>query len=262
MNKFSTFPIGMWTTPECGYFGLTSAAAKKQGLDVNEGCVQYSACLRGRVFAPVGLLKLVFRVSDGVIVGVHILGEDACELVHYGMDLVAQGVSIFKVMTTCFTAVTFHELFKEAALNGNSKLEFGLEWHKVLNDIGVHIDNHPHGADLEKMRKVFDEMDIDGDGHLSENELLTMFQKYGCDVKRATVHNIVRLVDESNTSTVHWDSFAKIFDIMEDIRSNSHFSKDSEPTSQTRQTESRQPIKVEENDKLKLPDLASKVVGA
>jgi len=83
MNKYKSFPVGMWTTPECGYFGMTLAAAKKEGIDAQEGCVDYSACLRGRVFAPVGLLKLVFRVDDGTILGVHILGEDACELVHY-----------------------------------------------------------------------------------------------------------------------------------------------------------------------------------
>jgi NAD(P) transhydrogenase len=71
-------------------------------------------------------MKLVFRVDDGVILGVHILGDDACEMIHYGMDLVTEEVTIFKVMTTCFTAVTFHELFKEAALAGNNQLEFGM----------------------------------------------------------------------------------------------------------------------------------------
>merc|ERR1719359_2094108 len=150
---------------------MTLAAAKKKGHDVKEGCVSYDSCLRGRVFAPVGLLKLVFRVDDGVILGVHILGDDACELVHYGMDLVVQGVTIFKVMTTCYTAVTFHELFQEAALNANSKLEFGLEWHKVLNDIGVHMDNHEHAFDLEKMKVLFNQFDADGDGELDEKEL-------------------------------------------------------------------------------------------
>merc|ERR1719421_943383 len=82
------------------------------------------------------------------------------------------------------------------------------------------------------MKEIFQEMDKDGDGHLSESELMTMFQRYGCsDVKRATIHNMVRLVDESNTNTVHWDSFTKIFDIMEDIRTNSHFGKESGKTS-------------------------------
>merc|ERR1719506_3357565 len=247
MNKYKSFPVGMWTTPECGYFGKTLAAAKKEGIDAQEGCVDYSACLRGRVFAPVGLLKLVFRVDDGMILGVHILGEDACELVHYGMDLVTQGVSIFKVMTTCFTAVTFHELFKEAALDGNSKLEFGLEYHKVLNDIGVHMDSHEHGVDLEKLNKIFKDADANGDGCLDEIELMVVFKNYGCDISRPTVHNLVRLVDTTGDGTVHWEQFQKVFGILDEVRSNSHFAKEKSEKPEQRRTSivSKEPVKQE-----------------
>jgi len=224
MNKFDSFPVGMWTTPECGYYGMTLKEATKKGIEAKEGCVKYDACLRGRVFAPTGLLKLVFRVKDGVIIGVHILGDDACELVHYGMDLVKQEVSIFQVMTTCFTAVTFHELFKEAALDGNSKLEFGLEWHKILEDIGAHLDNHEHEFDITKMKQLFLEIDTDGDGALDWKELMAVFHKYGCMIERATAANLVRLsVKEEGETAVHWDEFEKVFHILEDVRENSHF---------------------------------------
>merc|ERR1719450_172548 len=121
------FPVGMWTTPEVGYYGMTKQAAEKQGLDVEEGIAPYSSCLRGRVFAPEGLLKLVFKKADGVIVGVHAIGLDACELVHFGMDLVVRGETIFAIMTKLFVAVTYHELFKHAAVQGNSRLAFGLQ---------------------------------------------------------------------------------------------------------------------------------------
>ena len=40
-------------------------------------------------------------------------------------------VTLFEVINTLFTAVTFHELFKEAALDGNDKLEFGIQWQEV-----------------------------------------------------------------------------------------------------------------------------------
>ena len=46
------------------------------------GKAPYTSCLRGRVFAPQGFLKLVFEKGTGVIIGVHILGTDACELIH------------------------------------------------------------------------------------------------------------------------------------------------------------------------------------
>merc|ERR1719262_1796641 len=100
---------------------------------------RYTQCLRGRVFAPEGLVKIVFRTGDGRILGVHLIGADACELVHYGMDLVNQKVTIFKLISTLFTAVTYHELFKEAALDGNSKLTFGAEWQEILAELGALI---------------------------------------------------------------------------------------------------------------------------
>ena len=107
------FPIGVWTIPEVGYYGLTLEAAKKAGYDAEVGIATYDACLRGRVFAPDGMLKLVFDRESTKILGVHIIGTDACELVHYGMDLVAKEATLFDVIGTLFTAVTFHELFKE-----------------------------------------------------------------------------------------------------------------------------------------------------
>jgi NAD(P) transhydrogenase len=229
MNKVDSYPIGMWTTPECAYFGMTLAEATKKGIDCKEGCVTYDSCLRGRVFAPEGLMKLVFRVEDGVILGVHILGDDACEMIHYGMDLVTEGVSIFKVMTTCFTAVTFHELFKEAALAGNAMLEFGVEWHKIMDDIGAHIDNHEHGFNVEKMKALFDEADDDGNGSLDWKELMSVFHKYGCEIDRSTAANLVRLSAKQGESVIHWDEFTKVFDILDDIRSNSHFGGREEP---------------------------------
>ena len=106
------FPVGVWTIPEMGantvsfvsnlcittinlprqardkhrenspkrlfspsgYYGLTKAAAIKKGIDAEEGKAPYTSCLRGRVFAPQGFLKLVFEKGSGVIIGVHILG--------------------------------------------------------------------------------------------------------------------------------------------------------------------------------------------
>ena len=73
--------MGVWTIPEVGFFGLTRAAAEQAGRTVKEGVAGYDMCLRGRVFAPDGLLKLVFDVESREILGVHITGRDACELV-------------------------------------------------------------------------------------------------------------------------------------------------------------------------------------
>ena len=131
VDKAASFPVGVWTMPEVGYYGLTKEAAIAKGHDADEGEASYDLCLRGRVFAPNGMLKLVFDRDTTEVLGVHIIGTDACELVHYGMQLVDSKTTIFDIISSLFTAVTFHELFKEAALNGNAKLEFGLQWQEV-----------------------------------------------------------------------------------------------------------------------------------
>ena len=130
-NHDDPLSIGVWTIPEMGYYGLTKEQAEAEGYNVVEGSVGFDRCLRGRVFAPDGLLKIVADSTDGTVLGVHIIGKEAAEMVHYGMALVKAGTSIFDILKTVYTAVTFHELFKEAALEANSKLDFGVEWQEV-----------------------------------------------------------------------------------------------------------------------------------
>lgn len=116
-NPFS-FPVGIWSSPEASYFGLSAQQAQENGINVGEGIALYSECLRGVMFSPNGLLKLVFDRSDNSIIGVHIVGDDACELIHYGMELVRSRCTLEKVISQMYTAVTYHELYRIAAAAG------------------------------------------------------------------------------------------------------------------------------------------------
>ena len=115
-NPFA-FPTGIWTSPEAAYYGLTKDQAKSRGINAGESMALYAECLRGRVFSPNGLLKLVFERPTGRILGVHICGDDACELIHYGMELVKAGRTIQDLNNSLYSAVTFHEMYKIAAQN-------------------------------------------------------------------------------------------------------------------------------------------------
>jgi NAD(P) transhydrogenase len=75
-NPFAV-PCGIWSTPEAAYFGLSLQQATEMGMEAGEGVALYVECLRGRVFSPSGLLKLVFEKPAGRILGVHICGDDA-----------------------------------------------------------------------------------------------------------------------------------------------------------------------------------------
>ena len=217
------FPIGVWTIPEVGYYGLTLTQAKAQGHDADVGIATYDMCLRGRVFAPDGMLKLVFDRDSAVILGVHIIGTDACELTHYGMDLVAKKATLFDVISTLFTAVTFHELFKEAALNGNEKLEFGIQWQEVLGELGATMAGVSQGGkhlDEAELKKRFDAIDTSGDGSLDAEELGEVFKSLGTDASPTLVANLVRLADADGNGTIEWDEFLSIFKVLEKMKAN------------------------------------------
>jgi len=110
------FPIGVWSTPEASYYGLSTQQCQEMGIDAGEGVALYAECLRGLVFSPNGLLKIVFDKSNGRIMGVHICGDDACELIHYGMELVKAERTVDDVLSNLYSAVTFHELYRTAAM--------------------------------------------------------------------------------------------------------------------------------------------------
>ncbi|CAJ1935238.1 unnamed protein product [Cylindrotheca closterium] len=116
-NPFAV-PCGIWSSPEAAYFGLSVQQAKESGIDAGEGIALYAECLRGRVFSPNGLLKLVFEKPAGRILGVHICGDDACELIHYGMELVNGKRTLIDLTSRLFAAVTFHEMYRLAAEDG------------------------------------------------------------------------------------------------------------------------------------------------
>lgn len=113
-NPFA-FPSGIWSSPEAAYFGLSLQQAQELGVDAGEGMALYAECLRGRVFSPNGLLKLVYEKPAGRILGVHICGDDACELVHYGMEVIKGRRTIRELTSSMYSAVTFHEMYRIAA---------------------------------------------------------------------------------------------------------------------------------------------------
>jgi len=217
-NEKLQFPVGVWTIPEISYYGLTLEKAQEEGIECEEGSASYSSCLRGRVFAPEGLLKLVFRIEDGAIIGIHVWGTDACELVHLGMHLVENKTSIFELMGSIFTAVTYHELFKAAAFDGNSKLEFGLQWRSLFDEIPMNWGKAADEENPEEQKRMFDEIDEDGSGELDADELFACFQKMGTPIERGTVENLMRLSDADGSGTIDWEEFRRIFKAIKSVQ--------------------------------------------
>jgi NAD(P) transhydrogenase len=110
------FPFGVYTIPEVSMIGLTEEAAKKKGIDYLASRIEYQDVPRGLIIgAKLGFLKLIVDRPSQKVLGVHIFGLHATELIHYGMEMVENGETITRILGTVFNFPTLHELYKYAA---------------------------------------------------------------------------------------------------------------------------------------------------
>jgi NAD(P) transhydrogenase len=109
-------PTGIYTIPEASMVGETEESLKKQGVDYVVGRGPYASSVRGRIIGDTGgFVKLLFRRSDLKLLGVHVLGEHATELVHVGLMAMLAGATATIFDDACFNMPTLGELYKFAA---------------------------------------------------------------------------------------------------------------------------------------------------
>ena len=113
------FPYGIYTIPEVSMVGLTEEEAKQRGIAICVGKAKYEEMLRGKILgAKAGFLKIVFSQDELRILGVHIIGHMATELIHYGVMLVEEKKTLQDVIGQVFNFPTLHELYKYASYDG------------------------------------------------------------------------------------------------------------------------------------------------
>jgi NAD(P) transhydrogenase len=109
-------PYGIYTIPECAMVGETEEQLSARGADFVVGKGEYSENARGLIIGEeFGLLKLLFDRSSRTLLGVHIIGEQATELIHTGIIAMSTGATADVFMRTCFNYPTLSELYKHAA---------------------------------------------------------------------------------------------------------------------------------------------------
>ncbi|MDY3561893.1 Si-specific NAD(P)(+) transhydrogenase [Gemmata sp. JC673] len=109
-------PTGIYTIPEVASAGATEAELKLKGVPYVVGRADYAKNPRGKIVGDEGgFLKLLFREPDLALVGVHMIGELATELVHTGMMVMRAGGGMDLILNTCFNYPTLGGLFKQAA---------------------------------------------------------------------------------------------------------------------------------------------------
>jgi NAD(P) transhydrogenase len=117
-------PYGVYCIPEAAMVGMTEQAAKAAGLDYEVGRGWFEHSPRAQIAGSTqGLIKLVFRRDDRRLLGVHIVGEIAAELVHIGQGAIGAGEPIDTFIDRTFNLPTFSETYKYAAYDGLQRLE-------------------------------------------------------------------------------------------------------------------------------------------
>jgi NAD(P) transhydrogenase len=116
-------PFGIYTIPEVAMVGLTEEAAVQAGFPVASGRFRFANNPRSLIAGTTnGLLKLVFRRDDRRLLGVHIVGEEAAELIHVGQAVIHAGETIDRFIHTTFNIPTRAEAYKYAAYDGLQQL--------------------------------------------------------------------------------------------------------------------------------------------
>ena len=119
----SLLPYGIYTIPECSMVGASEAELRQAGRPCEIGTAGYASNARAQLVGdPDGLLKLVFDPTDRTLLGVHIVGQRASELVHVGMAVMQLGGTIDVFIDAVFNYPTLGELYKYAAYDGLNRL--------------------------------------------------------------------------------------------------------------------------------------------
>ena len=117
------FPYGIYTVPEISAIGANEDELTAAGTAYEIGKANYREIARGQIIGDhTGLLKLIFDPDSRKILGVHILGEGASELIHIGQAVMAHGGTIDYLAEAIFNYPTLAECYKTAALDGINRL--------------------------------------------------------------------------------------------------------------------------------------------
>jgi len=119
----SMLPMGIYTIPEISSVGESEEDCKKKGVDYFVGVAKYANNARGQICGDTsGKLKLIFSREDRKLLGVHIIGEQATELIHLGLMSLYDGDNIDAFIEICFNYPTLSEMYKYAAYDGLGNL--------------------------------------------------------------------------------------------------------------------------------------------
>ena len=117
------YPYGIYTIPQISFIGKTEEQLTEEDVPYEVGVAYYREIARGQISGHIdGRLKLLFHRESLDLLGVHIFGENAAELLHIGQAVLLLRGKITYFINTVFNYPTLAECYKAAAFNGLNRL--------------------------------------------------------------------------------------------------------------------------------------------
>ncbi|MFE5874688.1 Si-specific NAD(P)(+) transhydrogenase [Rhodococcus sp. NPDC056506] len=123
-------PIGIYSIPEVSYVGATEVDLTKESVPYEVGVSRYRELARGQIGGDTyGMLKLLVSTDDLKLLGVHIFGSGATDLVHIGQAVMGCGGTVEYLVDAVFNYPTLSEAYKVAALDVMNKIRALKQFH-------------------------------------------------------------------------------------------------------------------------------------
>lgn len=117
------FPYGIYAVPEISTIGMTEEEVKERGIPYECGIARFRETSRGHIMGlDTGMLKLIFSIKTQKLLGAHIVGEGATELIHIGQAVISLGGTLEYFVESTFNYPTLAEAYKIAALDAWNRM--------------------------------------------------------------------------------------------------------------------------------------------
>ena len=116
-------PIGIYAIPEISFVGRTEEELSADGVPYETGISRYRELARGQIIGDsYGMLKLLVDPETRRLLGVHVFGTGATEIVHLGQAVIAFDGTVDYLVEAVFNYPTLAEAYKVAALDATNKI--------------------------------------------------------------------------------------------------------------------------------------------
>jgi NAD(P) transhydrogenase len=117
------FPYGIYAVPEISTVGMSEEEVRSKGIPCECGVARFRETSRGHIMGlNAGMMKMIFALDTRRLLGVHIIGEGATELIHIGQAVLNLGGTIEYFIENAFNYPTLAEAYKIAALDAWNRM--------------------------------------------------------------------------------------------------------------------------------------------